>query len=177
MTAIDQALEAASSATKEFCDTVLSMELNVRASEGPESESGNLRTQVSVSLVGADVAFQLIMITGDKSCRTFSRALFGMEDGEEVSDQDVADGMGEVANIIAGGLKSRLVDDYPGLTLGLPTLGGVHEPVLYPSRVSVGSQPTSIGGHPVLLMVMMEEKNGSSARSQNRVGALQHAGR
>ncbi len=114
MTAIDQAVEPASSATKEFCDTVLSMDLNVRASEGPESESGNLRTQVSVSLVGTDAAFQLIMITGDKSCRTFSRALFGMEDGEDVSDQDVADGMGEVANIIAGGLKSWLADDYPG---------------------------------------------------------------
>ncbi len=39
---------------------------------------------------------------------------------EEVDD-DVKDAMGEVANMIAGGLKSRLLDDGIDVTLAIPT--------------------------------------------------------
>ena len=174
MTAIDQMLEAVSAATLEFCETVLLMDYKVSESTAQETET---RTQISLALVGADVAVQLVMIAESETCKSFSRTLFGMEESEDISDQDVTDGMGEVANIIAGSFKSRLNDTYPGLTLGLPTLGTVNAPVLYPSRVSVDYLPVAIGDHSVLLMVMMEEKNGLSARPESRVRALQHVGR
>lgn len=36
-------------------------------------------------------------------------------------DEDVKDAMGEVANMVAGGLKSRLIDDNIDVTLAIPT--------------------------------------------------------
>ncbi len=45
-----------------------------------------------------------------------------MEPGDELRDRDLADSMGELMNIIGGGVKTRMVQNDESLKLGLPLI-------------------------------------------------------
>ena len=73
-----------------------------------------------VGLVGDNAALQLGVIADPATCAELARALLCMEPEDELSDEDMADAMNEVANIVGGGVKRRMVDVDPSLKLGLP---------------------------------------------------------
>jgi len=56
------------------------------------------------------------------TCRSIVASMLGMDDGDELDDADVADALGEVANILGGGIKARMVASDSALTLGLPVV-------------------------------------------------------
>ena len=83
----------------------------------------------SVAPVGLGGAYLQLMsdrevvvvgLCGDeRALRRVSGALLGFVDAE-LSPADVTDAVGEVANMLAGGVKRRLSPHHPGLQLGLP---------------------------------------------------------
>ncbi|HET9772488.1 MAG TPA: chemotaxis protein CheX [Acidimicrobiia bacterium] len=73
-----------------------------------------------IPLLAEDQTVQLAMLASPAGCGDLSRLLLGMEPGEDVSDADVADAVGELVNIVAGGVKQRMQDVAGGLRLGLP---------------------------------------------------------
>ena len=73
-----------------------------------------------LALVGTGDQAQ-IGIAGDRpTCDGLARALLGFEPDEDMSDDDLVDAMSEIVNVVAGGLKTRIAERQPGLSLGLP---------------------------------------------------------
>jgi hypothetical protein len=52
--------------------------------------------------------------------KALARGLLAFAPNDAISDEDVADAMGEVVNILAGGLKRRMLQTIQPLSLGLP---------------------------------------------------------
>jgi Chemotaxis phosphatase CheX len=65
-------------------------------------------------------SLQLALLAGRDTCERITRALLGMSDDEAPeSDNDIIDAVGEVTNLVAGGLKARL-EGKADVRLGVP---------------------------------------------------------
>jgi CheY-specific phosphatase CheX len=58
----------------------------------------------------------------EEAAKAVSASMLCLEEGEEVSEEDLADAVGEVANMIMGGVKSRLQDEYGAIEISIPTV-------------------------------------------------------
>lgn len=82
-----------------------------------------------VPLLTERASLQVGIASTHEGCAALARALLCMEPGEEVSHGDVADALGEIANIVAGALKGRMAPRAGSVTLGLPIFfNGAIEP-------------------------------------------------
>ncbi|MEJ5260274.1 MAG: chemotaxis protein CheX [Anaerohalosphaeraceae bacterium] len=54
--------------------------------------------------------------------QTIARNMLALEPDAEVSQQEVCDAVGEVANMVMGSIKSRLQDMYPDIAVSIPTV-------------------------------------------------------
>jgi hypothetical protein len=61
-----------------------------------------------IPLLAEDQTLQLALLASPAGCADLSRLLLGMEPDEDVSDADIADAVGELVNIVAGGVKQRM---------------------------------------------------------------------
>jgi hypothetical protein len=61
----------------------------------------------------------------DEASQTLARGLLGLPATEVVPAADVADAMGEAVNILAGGVKRRMLSSVHPLALGLPIFSPV----------------------------------------------------
>ncbi|MFT5155192.1 MAG: hypothetical protein ACI841_005203, partial [Planctomycetota bacterium] len=52
-----------------------------------------------------------------------TRGLLMLEDGDEVSVEDIKDALGECANMLSGTLKTKALDPFGDYTLGTPVIG------------------------------------------------------
>jgi hypothetical protein len=98
-----------------------------------EDQSVELENQAGsyMALVSVEESVQIGIVSDKAGCMTLSGALLGMEpeEAEELEDTDIADAMGEVINIVAGLVKTKMVENRPALNLGLPLfLDGHIEP-------------------------------------------------
>ena len=73
-----------------------------------------------IPLLAEDETLQLALLATPAGCADLARLLLGMESDEAVSDADIADAVGELVNIVAGGVKQRMQEGAGGLRLGLP---------------------------------------------------------
>lgn len=83
--------------------------------ELPSKYSGSL-----IPLLSEDSSTHIGLLTDSDGCITLTKALLGMDVEEEVEPSDVPDSIGEIVNMIAGGLKSQLDGTIHGIQLGLP---------------------------------------------------------
>jgi CheY-specific phosphatase CheX len=73
-----------------------------------------------ISIVGDTESIELAISSAPEVGQRLAKALL-MEDGPgDLPESDVVDSLGEIANMIAGGVKKRLAPERPGLRLGLP---------------------------------------------------------
>lgn len=98
-----------------------------------EDQGLELKNQAGsyMAMVSLEESVQIGIVSDKAGCMTISGALLGMEpeEAEELEDADIADAMGEVINIVAGLVKTRMIADQPALNLGLPLfLDGHIEP-------------------------------------------------
>lgn len=125
---IDDWTEASTAAVEELAATALGFaDVAFRVydqDELPEGVSG-----AYIPIVSDGVSVQIGVVAGESGCQDLARALLCMEpeDGA-LEDGDMADALGEVVNILAGGVKGRLIDRQPDLRLGLPVFlrGRIH---------------------------------------------------
>lgn len=108
-------LTAARAAAQEFASTTLGLVLTeaVPGSEMPEDLTGCF-----VALVGDEDSIQIGFATNASGCQCLAKALFASE--AELPNEDVYDALGEIANILAGGVKMRLASAHSQLAIGLP---------------------------------------------------------
>jgi Chemotaxis phosphatase CheX len=110
---------AAQAAVTEVATTALACG-NVHSALGSEHAPQSL-FGAYVPLVAAGCQVQIGVVAEWEACQALARALFGMEPGAELeADSDVSDALGEIANMVAGCVKTRMNEGTPGLNTGLP---------------------------------------------------------
>ena len=67
------------------------------------------------------------MLASEPAQRFVARTLLGAAAGEELAEDELHDALCELANLIAGGIKSQCIDRDPGLKLGLPSFRAAGE--------------------------------------------------
>jgi CheY-specific phosphatase CheX len=94
----------------------------------------------------------LLGITGSsKACHGLAKLMLGLEPEDEINEDDANDAVGEMINIAAGGMKSRLSGQLGNIELGLPVfLSGRLRAV---GNIAVESTEVSIGSHSCELLV------------------------
>jgi hypothetical protein len=116
---IGELLESVAGAAQEIAAGPLSMRATswqgLSSSLLPEGLCG-----VYIPLIGEGLALQLGVLAERGVCRQLAKSLLGMGEGEALeSDDDVFDAVGEIANLIAGGVKVRLAGQL-NVNLGIP---------------------------------------------------------
>ena len=103
-------------------------------------------------LVGDGHAYDLALVTTAASCRALARAILCVAPDAPVRDAEVADAIGEIANMLGGGVKRRLaVPSSVDLLLGLPIfLHGYIEPT---ERMVVTCLPTRLGTIETMVLI------------------------
>jgi hypothetical protein len=105
-----------------------------------------------IPMLAEDQTLQLALLASPDGCADLSRLLLGMEPEEEVPAADIADAVGELVNIVAGGVKQRLVDSTGGLRLGLPVF--IHGYVQPTQQLEVSLASVRIGAVDSYLMAL-----------------------
>ena len=74
-----------------------------------------------IPLVTEEESLHVGVVASRSGCALLTRALLGMEpDEEDPTHADVADAVGEIANMVAGGMQRRMSELFPLSQLGLP---------------------------------------------------------
>lgn len=114
-----------------------------------------------VPLVGDNVALQVGISADDAARRGIAAALLGLE-ADEVDPEDAIDAVGEAVNILAGQVKTRLVEVEPSLKLGLPMFVEGH--VLVTPSFAQAVAHVQLGTVPVSLVALRHRKRPGGAR-------------
>jgi hypothetical protein len=105
-----------------------------------------------IPLLAEDETLQLALLSSPAGCADLARLLLGMESDEAVSDADIADAVGELVNIVAGGVKQRMQDAAGALRLGLPVF--IHGYVQPTQQLEVSLASARIGEVDTHLMAL-----------------------
>jgi hypothetical protein len=105
-----------------------------------------------IPLLAEDQTLQLALLATPGGCADLSRLLLGLEPADDVSDADVADAVGELVNIVAGGVKQRMQDSAGALRLGLPVF--IHGYVQRTQQLEVSLASARIGDVETYLMAL-----------------------
>src|SRR5437870_10549339 len=107
MKAIDDILDAAGNSTAQVCEDVLLIPIiwipNVEPTRDP-------RHHVSITLTNDQVAMHVGLLASWETYSYVTRVMLNMNFTDPVDNQDVTDGIGEMVNMIAGQLKTKLND-------------------------------------------------------------------
>ena len=119
-TAPDTWLDAVIAATDETSEQFLDLgniEILGRSDALPDVATASL-----VSLTSESTSVMVGVAASPDACQVISKSLLGMElDEEDLPLDDVIDALGEMANIVAGSVKQRIVDvGGESTVLGLP---------------------------------------------------------
>jgi hypothetical protein len=115
--------DAAAKALAELAETTLCMGVAERAevlSKVPEHMRGAL-----IQVVW-DPSMRLGVFGSKAACEKLARALLAVEEGDPLSDDEIADAIREIINMVAG-LAKRLVDENVSGNLGLPSFGSAND--------------------------------------------------
>ena len=107
-----------------------------------------------IPLLAEDQTLQLALLASPAGCADLSRLLLGMDAEDTVTDADIADAVGELVNIVAGGVKQRMQDasGAGGLRLGLPVF--IHGYVQPTQQLEVSLASVRIGTVDAHLMAL-----------------------
>ena len=146
----------------EACDVQMGVTLepegNVRPPDPTRSAYGS-----SIALTDVDGGSNMVLVGDADSCARLTRAMFDMEDDEEVGEEDMADALGELVNITAGGFKAKCAEAGKKLQLGLPLFlegGGCIE--FFVNGVSGAAQPL-VGPDGIRIQMVLIWKGGDTA--------------
>lgn len=81
---------------------------------------GDERRGAYVPILSGDNSLHVGIVSNESGCVSLTRALLGMEPDEDVSPDDVRDAVGEIANMIAGGVKTKVTEKGVAAQIGLP---------------------------------------------------------
>ncbi len=113
---LDAVIGATDETSEQFLD-LGNIEVLARSDALPDVAAASL-----VSLTGDSTAVLVGIAADMPGCQVIAKSLLGMElEDEDLPMEDVIDALGEMANIVAGSVKQRIVDTGGETTvLGLP---------------------------------------------------------
>ena len=121
-----------------------------------------------ISLAGPDLALQIGIVSTSAGCRSIAASLLSLEldMAAELSDADVADGVGEFVNVMAGVLKTQVQDTNAGMRLGLPMfiVGDVHSG----NHVSMRRIDWRLGDHSCSAVLYFHECSAKPESAEHR---------
>lgn len=155
-------IEAMVDSTRELATDALGLSgctLAGVANERPPGAYGSY-----ISLVSDTQSLELGLISSREGCGVLSRALLCMEPEDELSEEDLADAMGEVINIVGGGVKTRMVEHDGSLKIGLPLIiDGSIEPTDHVEEVIATAMIGEVEIHLLIMRTKGAETAGSAA--------------
>jgi CheY-specific phosphatase CheX len=114
----------------------------------PQSESA-----AYIALVGEKTAIQVGLSATPDNSQLLAKALMGMEPEEEdLETAEVADAFSEIANILAGQVKTKMADAQDPVNLGLPMF--IRGDLSIPENTEVSIAKATMGDIPVTLLVL-----------------------
>lgn len=104
-----------------------------------------------IPLIGEGHAYDMALVTSAESCKALSRAILCMAPDADIRDADVADAIGEIVNMLGGGVKRRMSGLGAELVLGLPIfLHGYIQPT---DRMTVTTLPVKLGTIETMVLI------------------------
>lgn len=93
--------------------------------EAPDGESSQvaLDLEARVDFFQEELKGRAFIRCDTEGAGEITRSMLMMEEGDPVEEQDVLDALGECANMLAGTVKTRLLDAHGEYRLGLPEVG------------------------------------------------------
>jgi chemotaxis protein CheX len=149
--ALEAWLNATVEAASEFASTTLDAAFQ---SADVSSELPPDLTGCFVALVGEEGSFQIGLASDAEGCQTLAKALFASD--EDLPDEDISDALGEIANIVAGGVKKRMATAQQPLSLGLPIVMEGH--LRLTERQRVAQLDGKLGQVPVRLLIVSHKE-------------------
>jgi len=156
--ALDAWLAATVEAATEFATTTLDSTLD---SQGAATVLPMDLTECFVALVGEEGSLQIGLAADAAGCQTLAKALFASED--DLPDEDVSDALGEIANIIAGGVKKRMATAQLPLALGLPIVMEGH--LRLTERQQMAQTDVKLGQVSTRLLIVCNKDQPASRRA------------
>jgi hypothetical protein len=115
-----QVLQEATLAVINTCEVQMGVSLEIEENPGDPREA-NVQYGSSIALTAEVGGGWNLAVMGDKdSCFKLTRVLFAMEEDEDPAMEDLADGIGEIANVAAGVFKASRLAAGQRVQLGLP---------------------------------------------------------
>lgn len=81
---------------------------------------GDGRRGAYVPILSGDYSLHVGIVSDDSGCANLTRALLGMTCDEQVTQDDIHDAVGEIANMVAGGVKTKVTARGTAVQIGLP---------------------------------------------------------
>jgi len=144
---LDEFMKATLEATSEFASTTLGEPMHLSE---PGSDMAPDLTGCFVALVGDEGSLQIGLATNPEGCQKLAQALFASD--VELPAEDVSDALGEIANIIAGGVKCRMATPQLALALGLPIV--MEGRLRLAERQQIVTADVRLGQVPVRLLIL-----------------------
>ena len=116
----------------------------------PENAQGSF-----ISLVSEADTVQVGFLSTKEGLALLAKAMLGMTPEDELSDSDMTDAVGEIINVVAGGVKRRLNDSTGGMKLGLPMF--IEGKVAYGDSQEMMAAHILLGSVPVHLLVLRKK--------------------
>ena len=142
--------DAAFEALEELVESVLGWEIFSKGEarlEAPPKEPGAF-----ITLISDQNAVQVGITASINGCGSIARALMCSEEDETLSTSDMIDALGELVNILAGSMKTKMSDKDSHLQLGLPVfVDGFVEGSPNVESLVTPIRAGEINGHAVLL--------------------------
>lgn len=114
-----------------------------------------------LGLVGPAGAVQIGVASSQEGCQALARALMGMgPDDQPLPDNEVADAVCEIINIVAGAFKARVRDRANPLQMGLPVF--IQGAVQSTDRVAVRVAEVTFGAVPASLLLVHPRAGGEA---------------
>lgn len=104
-----------------------------------------------IPIVGSGQAFDLALVSSPEGCLALSRAILCAGPNQPLRDAEVADAVGEIANMLGGAVKRRLSSLRGDLELGLPIF--MHGYIQPTDRLSVIALPARFGTIETMVLI------------------------
>jgi CheY-specific phosphatase CheX len=114
-----QVLQEAVKAVVDTCSIQMDLHLEVDPNPSDPREA-SVEYGTAIALTAENGGWQLAVMASKDSCMDLTRAMFAMEPDEDPEMADMADAVGEIANVAAGVLKSSRAAAGQAVQLGLP---------------------------------------------------------
>lgn len=159
MTAVSSRCQAWTDGLAAATSDVAKQALSIPSGCQVVGETDKLSLQTSgayLALISPEVQMQIGIAAGRQDCKALAGALMMMEpDDPELTDSVLADGFGEIVNILGGALKTVMENQYKGLTLGLPTM--IHGHITANERQEIQVTEVGLGEITAYLVVLINK--------------------